>query len=147
MVRTLLFCASIFTIMSSQIWVDYSTSSWCASCLNFPFYNMPLILRTYTDNYSYTPNNYFIWTHATHYLKTTNPTECVKTKNPNKQLLLGISCYLHTNVSLYNLNYPSKHLHTYEKNRGHRNQAVKTTCSKRRVVQLTVLQLLRQALL
>jgi hypothetical protein len=118
MVRTLFFRASIFTVMSSQIWVDYSTSSWCASCLNFPFYNMPLILRTYTDNYSYTPNNYFIWTHATHYLKTTNLTECVKAKNLNKQLLLGTLCYLHTIISLCNLNYLGKHLHTYENNRG-----------------------------
>jgi hypothetical protein len=146
MVRTLLFCASIFTIMSSQIWVDYSTSSWCASCLNFPFYNMPLILRTYTDNYSYTPNNYFIWTHATHYLKTTNFTECVKAKNLNKQLLLGTLCYLHTIVSLCNLNYWGKHLHTYENNRGCWNQVVKT-CSRKRVVQFTMLQLLWQALL
>ncbi len=125
----------------------YSTSFWCASRLNFPSYNMPLVLRTYTHNYSYIPNNYFIWTHATHYLNTTNPTKCVRAKNPNKQLLLNTSCYLHIIVSLCNLNYPCKHLHTYEYNRGCRNQVVKTTCSRRRVVQLTILQLLWQALL
>ncbi len=42
----------------------YSTSFWCTSRLNFPSYNMPLVLRTYTHDYSYTPNNYFIWTHV-----------------------------------------------------------------------------------
>ncbi len=62
----------------------YSTSFWCTSRLNFPSYNMSPILRTYTHDYNYTPNNYLIWTHATHYLKTTNLTKCVRTNNPNK---------------------------------------------------------------
>jgi hypothetical protein len=139
----------VLLILQSHFHINgwtYSTSSWCTSCLNFPSHNMPPVLKTYTHDYSYTPNNYFIWTHTTHYLKITNPIECVKTKNPNKQLLLGTLCYLHATGSLCNLNYLGKHLHTYEDNRGCRNQAVKT-CSKRRVVQLIVLQLLWQALL
>jgi hypothetical protein len=66
----------VFLLLRSCFHKDgwtYLTSSWCTSRLNFPSYNMPPVLRTYTHNYSYTPNYYFIWTHATHDLKTTNP--------------------------------------------------------------------------
>jgi hypothetical protein len=75
----------VFLLLRSCLHRDgwtYSTSSWCTSHLNFPSYNMPPILKTYTHNYSYIPNYYFIWTHATHDLKTTNPIECVRSKEP-----------------------------------------------------------------
>jgi hypothetical protein len=147
MVRTLLLCAFIFIVPSSQRWVDLFDFFLVHITFEFPLLQYGPSTKTYTHDYSYTPNNYFIWIHATHYLKTTTPTKCLRTKNPNKQLLLNTSCYLHIIISLCNLNYLSKHLNTYEDNRGCRNQAVKTTCSRRRVVQLTMLQLLQQALL
>ncbi len=93
----------MFLLLQSRIHKDgwtYLTSFWCTSCLNFPSYSMPHVLITYTCNYNYTPNNYFIWTHATHYLKTTIPVKCVRAKNPNKQLLLGTSCYSHYCITL-----------------------------------------------